>query len=238
MRLLAAIAFLTRVPVRRSFEAVDVGRASLFFPLVGAGIGVVQLGLFRLLGNHLPALLVGVLVTALSAWTTRGLHLDGLADFADGLGGGRTREDALRILRDPRVGAFGATALFLVLAVKIAAVGSLRSSEGLVLAPAVARWASVPLAFFLPYAREGEGLGAALTDHVGLFELLGATALVAALALVLAPRLVFATAVAALAMTALTGLLARGRLGGITGDVLGANTELAESLALVVAVLS
>jgi adenosylcobinamide-GDP ribazoletransferase len=238
MRLLAALSFLTRWPIRRPFEAKDVGRGSLFFPLVGAGIGLSQLVLFVVLRDHLSAVLVGVLVIALSAWITRGLHLDGLADFADGLGGGRAREDVLRIMHDPRLGSFGATALFLVLAVKIAAVASLRSSDGIVLAPAVARWTSVPLAYFLPYAREGGGLGAALTDHVGLLELLGATVLVAALALVFAPKLVVVAAVAALAMTALNGLVARRRLGGITGDVLGANTELAESVALVVAVLS
>ena len=140
-----------------------MGRAALVFPLIGAAIGVLQLGVFRLLKPHLPSLVVAVLVVALSAWVTRGLHLDGLADFADGLGGGSTREDALRILRDPAVGAFGAIALVLVLTLKIAAVDALPSAGVLVLAPALARWTAVPLGYFLPYAREGTGLGAAMT---------------------------------------------------------------------------
>ncbi len=89
-RLLAAIAFLTRVPIRRPFTTEDVGRAAVFFPLVGAGIGAAQLGLWKLLDATLPPLLLAVLVVSFSAWATRGLHLDGLADFFDGLGGGRT----------------------------------------------------------------------------------------------------------------------------------------------------
>jgi cobalamin synthase len=144
------------------------------FPLVGAGIAFCDQ--CSAAENHrLPS--VAVLVVALSAWVTRGLHLDGLADFADGLGGGSTREEALRIMRDPAVGAFGVIALVLVLVVKIAAVDALPSAEALVLAPALARWTAVPMGVFLPYAREGQGLGAALTGDAGRFELFGSTVL-------------------------------------------------------------
>jgi len=236
-RLLAALAFLTRVPVwpiDRSFNASEVGRAALFFPLIGAAIGLVQLGAFRLLRPHLPSLLTAVLVVAVSAWVTRGLHLDGLADFADGLGGGSTREDALRIMRDPAVGAFGVIALVLVLAVKIASVDALASAEALVLAPALARWTAVPVGFFLPYARESDGLGAAMTRGAGLFELLGSTALAAAISLYFPWKLALFSWAAALLVSLLVGTIARRRLGGMTGDVLGANVELAEASVLVV----
>jgi cobalamin 5'-phosphate synthase/cobalamin synthase len=236
-RLLAALALLTRVPIRpirRRFEASEVGRAALFFPLIGAAIGVVQLGVFRLLKPHLPSLLVAVLVVALSAWVTRGLHLDGLADFADGLGGGSTREDALRIMRDPAVGAFGVIALVLVLAVKIAAVDALPSGEALVLAPALARWTAVPIGFFLPYARESQGLGAAMTS-TGRFELLGSIVLAVSLSLLFPLRVALLSWAAVVLVSLLVGAMARKRLGGMTGDVLGANVELAESCALVAA---
>jgi len=234
-RLLAAIAFLTRVPIRRSFEASEVGRAALFFPLVGAGIGLMQLGALRLLKPHLPSLLVAVLVVALSAWVTRGLHLDGLADFADGLGGGSTREDALRIMRDPAVGAFGVIALVLVLAVKIAAIDALRSPEALLLAPVLSRWSAVPVGFFLPYARDSAGLGAAMTGGTGRLELLGSTVLAAALSLLVPWKLAVLSWPAVLLASLLVGAIARRRLGGQTGDVLGANVEIAESCALVAA---
>ena len=155
-RLLAAIAFLTRVPIRRPFTTEDVGRAAVFFPLVGAGIGAAQLGLWKLLDATLPPLLLAVLVVSFSAWATRGLHLDGLADFFDGLGGGRTREDVLRIMRDSRIGAFGAIALVLVLFTKVAAIegAALVLWQALVLAPVFSRWSVVLLGFMLPYARE------------------------------------------------------------------------------------
>ena len=234
-RLLAALAFLTRVPVHRSFEASEVGRAALFFPLIGAAIGLVQLEVFRLLRPHLPSLVIAVLVVALSAWVTRGLHLDGLADFADGLGGGSTRDDALRIMRDPAVGAFGVIALVLVLAVKIAAMDALPSAEALVLAPALARWTAVPVGFFLPYARESDGLGAAMTGGTGRFELFGSTVLAVAISLFLPLKLALLSWAAVLLVSFFVGGIARRRLGGMTGDVLGANVELAEASVLVAA---
>jgi cobalamin 5'-phosphate synthase/cobalamin synthase len=234
IRLLAAIAFLTRVPIRGSFEGSEVGRAALFFPLVGAGIGLVQLGALRLMKPHLPSLVVAVLVVALSAWVTRGLHLDGLADFADGLGGGSTREVALRIMRDPAVGAFGVIVLVLVLAVKIASIDGLRAPEALVLAPALARWTAVPVGYFLPYARES-GLGAAMTGGRGRFELLGSTVLAAAISSLFPWKVAVLSWSAALLVSLLVGAIARRRLGGQTGDVLGANVELVEASALVAA---
>ena len=234
-RLLAAIAFLTRIPIRGRFDAAEVGRAALFFPLVGAGIGLLQLGVLRLLKPHLPSRAAAVLVVALSAFLTRGLHLDGLADFADGLGGGATREAALRIMRDPAVGAFGVIALVLVLALKIAAVDALASPPALVLAPALARWTAVPLGFFLPDARESAGLGSAMTAGAGRFELAGATVLAIALSLLFPWKLALFSWTAALLASLFVGTIARRRLGGMTGDVLGANVELAEAAALTAA---
>jgi cobalamin 5'-phosphate synthase/cobalamin synthase len=234
-RLLAAIAFLTRIPIRRRFDAAEVGRGALFFPLVGAGIGLLQLGALRLLKPHVPSLATAVLVVALSAFLTRGLHLDGLADFADGLGGGKTREDALRIMRDPAVGAFGVIALVLVLALKIAAVDALASPSALVLTSALARWTAVPLGFCLTYARESAGLGSTMTANTGRFELAGATVLAIALSFLFPWKLALLSWTAALLASLVVGAIARRRLGGMTGDVLGANVELAEAAALTAA---
>ena len=226
----AAIAFLTRFPIRTAFTAEDVGRAAIFYPVVGAGIGALQLGLFRLARAYVSPLALAVLVVSLSAWATRGLHLDGLADFADGLGGGRSREDALRIMKDSRIGAFGAIALVLVLAAKIAATESLASPVYLVLAPALARWTPVVLGFLLPDVREGS----APVSHVGKMEVVGATILTGALSL-LALGLAAAMWLSVVVVIVLVGWMARRRLGGVTGDVLGACVELAEAAALLVA---
>ena len=232
-RLLAAFAFLTRVPIRRSFTTEEVGRAAIFFPLVGASIGAAQLGLWRFFDTTLPPLLLAVLVVSFSAWVTRGLHLDGLADFVDGLGGGRTREDVLRIMRDSCIGAFGAIALVLVLFTKVAATegAALVLWQALVLAPVLSRWSIVLVGFVLPYARET----AAPSSYFGKRELFGATVMLAA-ACLLAPRLAATMGAGVLVVSFVVGTIARRRIGGVTGDVMGANLELAEAAALLVAV--
>lgn len=203
----------------------------MFFPLVGVGIGALQLGLWKLASPHLTSLVVAVLVVTLSAWLTRGLHLDGLADFVDGLGGGRTRDDVLRIMKDSRIGAFGAIALVLVLCMKIAAIDATPPPEAFLLAPALARWTPVALGYSLPYARSGSSAPAA---HVGKLELAIATVITAGLVVLLGHVVLAAVVVV---VSVLVGVIAKRRVGGITGDVLGANIEWAETAVLVVATI-
>lgn len=258
-RFFAAIAFLTRAPLpaRWRFDAADVGRATLFFPLVGAGLGLISCALLRLfeLGGVigkangsggqqlLRALVVAALLVTLSAWLTGALHLDGLADMTDGFGGGHSREDVLRIMRDHAVGAFGASALILLLVLKVTAIGALieagAASSYLVIAPALARWATVPLGRLLPYARRAEGgLGSAVTDHVGWTEVGGASVIAVALAFTFTTwQSAVVCWLAVIVATSLNGWLCWRRIGGITGDTLGANTEICETLVLVVAVM-
>src|SRR5690349_572464 len=119
--LLAAVAFLTRIPVRGAF---DVGAGAALFPLVGAGIGAAVGGTAYGLAQVLPALAAAGAALAIGALLTGGLHLDGLADSADALGG-RSREDALAIMRDHAIGSYGAAALVLDLVVKAAALAAL-----------------------------------------------------------------------------------------------------------------
>src|SRR5262245_1796794 len=136
-RFIAAIMFLTRLPVPGNWKigAVEVGRAAAFYPLVGAGIGGVLCGFIsgslyiaRWVTQHwgsnyiVPVQVLAVLVVMLSVTISGGLHLDGLADTIDGFGGGRSRDDVLRIMRDSAVGAFGTIGITLVLALKIACV--------------------------------------------------------------------------------------------------------------------
>jgi adenosylcobinamide-GDP ribazoletransferase len=238
-RLTVALAFLTRLPLTMPPEtgAREVGRAMLLFPIVGGAVGAILAAAGLLLARVLPAPLAAVLVVALATLATGALHLDGLADTADGLGGGRDREHALGIMRDHAVGAYGAAALVLALLVKAAAVAALLGRPGAIawlpVAGALGRWVMVPLAGFAPRARAG-GLGASVAAHVGSVEVAGATALAWTVAVVLAG----APGAAAGAAVALLGIafaaLCRRRIGGMTGDTLGAAGELAEALVLVV----
>lgn len=250
-RLVAAVIFLTRLPVpgRWDIQASDIGRSTVFFPLIGASIGAIQCGVLagaqrstRWIGQHsthlpaLPVLVLAVILVSLSVLITGALHLDGLADTADGFGGGRTRDDVLRIMRDHAVGAYGAIALILVLALKITSIAALIEHNFacpfLILAPAVARASVVVMGFMLPYARAGqEGLGS-VAEHIGIMEV----AVSSLTAIVLAVWLANWRGGVVLAITAVASLwnawLGRKKIQGMTGDTLGANVEICEALIL------
>jgi adenosylcobinamide-GDP ribazoletransferase len=237
---LAAVAFLTRLPPRRAAagDPDALLRAAAFFPLVGAAIGLL-IGLAAIgLASVLPALLAGLLAVALELVLTGALHLDGLADSADGLGGA-DRDRSLAIMRDHALGAYGAAALALDLLVKGAALGMLADAGALaavVAALALSRAAPLPLARLLPYARAGAGTGRLLTAGARTAPILAGLVLALALALALYRLDALPLLVGAAAVTTTVGLLAQRRLGGVTGDVMGAAIELSAATTLVVAV--
>ena len=226
-----AIAFLTRLPVGGGALSP---RAAVWFPLVGAALGALVGWAAIVLVEVLPALLAGALAVALELALTGALHVDGLADSADGLAG-RDRERALAIMRDHAIGAYGASALVLDLVAKTAALAALAERGEIlpvVAAFAVSRAAALPLAAALPYARAGEGTGRALDGLPPLVAAAGVA--LAAIAAVPAPATLGAGALVVLAIW----WLARRRLRGVTGDVMGAAIELTASAALIAAVAS
>jgi adenosylcobinamide-GDP ribazoletransferase len=234
---LAAVSFLTRLPVDRlaPVGAREVARSAPLFPLVGGTLGAVSGLVADGLAGPLPALVAGALAVALGALLTGALHLDALADTADALGA-RTRERALEIMRDHAIGAFGATALVLVVLVDAATLGGLGTGGDATLAGLAAgacgRAAILPLAAWLPNARGG-GQGAVLAG-VGPGRALGAAALALLLSLP-AGAAGLAAAGAAAGTCVLLGAFYRRWLGGVTGDLLGAAAKLAETAALVTA---
>ena len=241
--LLAAIGFLTRIPVPSSrLTPRLLGLSVGFFPAVGMLLGGVLALLSWALSAHLasaPPLLSAVAVVSVHTLLTVGLHLDGLADVADGLGGGRgSSERVLDIMRDSRIGSFGAVALILVLMTKVIAMRSALShaqSVALLVAfPAVARFGCVLLIIMFPYARQ-EGLGRDFHVHSSWRQLLIAAA-TTAVPLTLSPGDALVAAAAAIACAMLVGVSLYRRLRGLTGDVYGAAIEVAEVAFLVVVV--
>jgi adenosylcobinamide-GDP ribazoletransferase len=236
--LVAAFAFLTRWPITSGpLLAADLGRSVAFFPLVGLVLGLVLTGLAALLVGALPSTVLAVALVALLAGMTGGLHIDGLADTFDALGGGRgDRQRMLDLMRDSRIGAHGAAALVLLLMMKVFALAALLDRHDLVailVFPALGRWAVTPSIVLHPYARE-EGLGRAFNGAARGREVAIATALVGVVIVALGARLLL-PALGALCAASLFALWLRRRLGGLTGDVYGATIELAETSALVLA---
>ncbi len=248
---LVALQFLTRVPVSvgAGFEPGWLAASLRYFPLVGAGVGLVNLLVWALALTVFPQVLAVGLMIAASLLLTGGFHEDGLADACDGFGGARTRERVLAIMHDSRIGAFGALGLVVVIGLKWSALTTLPVAwmpMTLIVSHAFSRWSAIGLIWALPYARaDGEGKSHPFAQALTLPGW-GLAALIAApvpVALVLAgwgppaPGVtVFALAgAAALIVAGVLGAYFRRRIGGYTGDCLGA-TQQASELTMLLAV--
>ena len=230
-----AWAFLTRLPGGKHPRSDDqLASAVVWFPLVGVVIGAVTAVAYFGLVKILDPFSAALLAVALSAIVTGAFHEDGLADTADALGGA-SQEQRLEIMRDSRVGTFGALALVLVTLGKVGALQSIGGTDAfiaLIAAHALGRTAALALMLTLPTARPA-GLGAAYTTRlprrlvtvvVVVFVAAAASSGVAGLAAV----------GAVFGVVALTAAVAHRRFGGLTGDVLGAAEQLSELAVLLV----
>lgn len=225
----AAVSLLTRIPVSPPIRPSELSASVPWLPLVGAAVGAVIGGVYVGLDALLPGLAAAGVALGAGLVLTGGLHEDGLADAADALGAS-SREDALRIMKDPRHGTFGVAALALSLLIRGAAMSVVAGWAALgsvVAAHALSRGAVVGLISRMRPA--GNGLGA---SHAAGVSRRGAAAGGIAAFVVGAAGLgvwVVPAALLSSAAAAVTGAVAGRRFGGITGDVLGAAQQLAET---------
>ncbi|MGB5952524.1 MAG: adenosylcobinamide-GDP ribazoletransferase [Ornithinimicrobium sp.] len=239
-----ALTFLTRLPLARlsSADPAGLSAATRWFPVVGLSIG--GLLAMTLLGVDalVPTTVAVVLTIAVGVLVTGGLHEDGFADVADSAGAFGV-ERRLAIMRDSRIGAYGALALLLLVLARFVTLSAIAASTvslvvaALVTAHVMARWSSVALMAALPYARP-EGANGIVAQGVKASQLGLATA-VAALCLIpaaaLAPLMTMMAIIAALIIASVAGWWFKRTLGGITGDCLGAANVLVEIVVLAVA---
>jgi adenosylcobinamide-GDP ribazoletransferase len=232
-----AVAFLTRLPMPHPAGPMpqNFARAHRLFPVIGAAIGgVVGLVCLGLRAIGLPDLAAAALAPGASALLTGALHEDGLADVADGFGGGRDTAAKLEIMRDSRLGTYGALMLMVSFVAKVSALAALPDAfvvQGLIAAHALARGVLPFMAMNLPYARK-DGLAAnAGPPDFATAATAGGLALVIAL-VVLPWRDAFGAALVAAGCAAGMGWLARRQIGGQTGDVLGGAEQLGETAIL------
>jgi cobalamin 5'-phosphate synthase/cobalamin synthase len=230
--LLASIAFCTRIPIRVPFTTEDVGKAARWFPVVGAMLGLLSWGIASVLQSLFPAAVIAVVVVATEALVTGALHFDGLADTFDGFGGGKTREDILRIMRDHAIGTYGAMALISLVALKVTVMTALIEQHRLfpvvLLASVLGRWNVVLLSWWLPYARSSQ----AVSRNIGRREAIGATlATVLLIGVTRSWHGGLCWAGSGLCAV-LFGCFCRKKIDGVTGDTLGASEQLGESVVL------
>jgi len=230
--IVVAVQFLTRIPMPPiAFEADSLSRAAKFFPLVGLMVGSGAVLLQKLLLFHLSRPLVALIVLIYLVLVTGCLHEDGLADTADGFGGGRSKEQILAILRDSRIGSYGATALLLSLLARYLLLASLpleQFAAYVISSQVLCRWSSLPLSYFVPPARERDGEGARIAKLTSLASLIFGSVFSLAVVAYALRRSAAAPVIVAILIAALSGWFYARELGGVTGDCFGATNQLTE----------
>ena len=234
--LLLAIQFLTRLPVPASagFTPARLTAATRYYPLIGVLVGGFAAGVYALAALLWPPIVAVLLAIAATLLLTGAFHEDGLADMADGIGGGLTRERALDIMKDSRIGTYGAAALLLALALKAAALSAMPAATAmlaLVGAHVLSRFSAVCVIATSTYARD-HGTGKPVAEGVSGTSLAIASTTALACLLALAWGLGLVPALLGLAGLALGHFGMRRvferKLGGYTGDCLGAVQQASE----------
>ena len=231
-----ALMFLTRIPIgkRYVFRSADLPRSAVYFPVVGLLVGLLAGSVLFCAEVFMPPVLAVLLCMAVTVSVTGALHEDGLADAADGLIGGHDPRRRLEIMRDSRLGTYGAVALWFSLTAKLFLLTRLLEQGvyvaiyALIVAHGVGRAATVALLFSHPYVRNDESKASPFGNSITLKELVIALVAPIILSILLLGSRAVLLLVAAAATTWAAGTYFRRKIGGITGDCLGAANQLVE----------
>ncbi|MDX1778960.1 MAG: adenosylcobinamide-GDP ribazoletransferase [Thermodesulfobacteriota bacterium] len=237
-RFTIAVQFLTVFPLstKHRFDEIDLGKSMLYFPLVGLGIGAILVCIRIPLSLYLPTAVTDALLITFLIVISGAMHLDALADTADAVFSGKDKSGKLKIMKDSAVGAMGVVCIVMVILLKYAALVALATTlknKALLLMPLLGRWTQVIVAYTSDYAGLSKGLGFPFTTHVSLAILILTVLMsgIASLYLFSLPGLIVAGTVGVAAL--LYSFFFKWLLGGVTGDVLGASTELTEVVVLI-----
>ncbi|MGC2425047.1 MAG: adenosylcobinamide-GDP ribazoletransferase [Nitrospirota bacterium] len=237
--ILSAIGFLTVIPVgQKKLSSERMAAVTALFPLAGLLIGGILVGFDFLVTGLLPRQVTDALIVTFLAVITGGLHLDGIADTADGLIGGRgDRERTLAIMKDSHTGAMGVIAIALLLLVKFMALDSIPSvlrPGALLLAPALSRWGQVLVSYGSRPARSENSLAGSFITYIKPTHFIIASMLAAGFGVVFG-RVEGLVSVAAVAIACLLlKIFFNYSIGGMTGDTIGASSEITEALVFVI----
>jgi adenosylcobinamide-GDP ribazoletransferase len=226
-----AFQFLTRLPITKAGPAQDgLARSVKFFPLVGLVIGSGAALVEKVLAPHFSRPVCALAVLVYLVLITGCLHEDGLADVADSMGGW-TFEQRLVILRDSRLGSYGAAALALSLLARAVLLSELpleHFTAYLVSAHVLCRWSTLPLSYYMPPARHTEGQGARVAGLTSSASLIAGSVFTIATVVVALHKAAIPPLLSAVLVAVLTCLFYMRKFGGITGDCFGATSQLVE----------
>jgi len=237
---IAAVGFLTVIPVPSRFgrSGKDLGGSIIYFPLVGAVVGVALAGLDWGLRFLLPSLLSAALVVTAMVAISGGLHMDGLADTADGFFSHASRNRALEIMKDSRAGPMGVLAVISVFVIKFSAIAATEPESrwmALLMAPVAGRLVMEICLSTFPYVRGSSGLGSAFVANPKLTSPVLGLAFTFGLGFLTCGGVGVVMVVCALAVALLFSIYSYRGIGGMTGDTYGAVCELAEAASLIAA---
>lgn len=238
--LITAIRTLTAIPCPGK-DSDEMSTSLPWFPIVGLFLGTTLFFLAemaqKLTHGRVPALVAAFIVLG-GALLTRGMHLDGLADWADGFWGGMNREKVLAIMKDSCIGSFGSIALITTLLIKFVCITQLltyHAGTWIIAAMIISRTAQVNLAALYPYARQTDGTGAPFIRNAGAKQakLASAIAVIMLFIIFRAFWMPITTLSLGWIISILLGKWSYRRIGGITGDIIGAGSELTETVILI-----
>jgi adenosylcobinamide-GDP ribazoletransferase len=245
--MILAFQFLTVIPLdwlgRRDGEtgmSADLAKAMAYFPIVGVAQGILLVVSLKLFSLYLPVSVASALVLAVLTLTNFGFHLDGFADTLDGLAGGKTKDDTLRIMRDGHIGPIGVSGLVVFLIIEYVSIAALARADMLpiiFLFPVVARWAMVPMSFLSDYARTGSGLGKPFSRATPRTLIISSSVTIILALLFAGPGALIMLVLVAVAVYIIS-LYFKKKLGGVTGDIFGFQSEIAGLLFLLLALAS
>ncbi len=239
--LLVAIQFLTRLPVPKDLnpDKEEFGNCAPWFPVVGLIVGgLMAIAALFLFTFSLAPGIIAIIVVLFGILLTGAFHEDGLADTADGIGGGWTKDDILRIMRDSRIGSYGAIAVVALFALRLGALWGMNPDAwpaALIMAHVLGRWSILPLMKTQPYARADQpGLGKPIVERISSNGLLAGTLFTAFLCLLLGGWVGMKCMIAVVVIMFLAGRFFRKRIDGMTGDCLGAVNVVCEIAVLII----
>lgn len=232
--LIEALRFLTVIPIKRPFDEDALRKSPRVFPFIGLFIGIILFLSYSMLSKFFSKSLSVFITIFIWEFITGGIHLDGFADTLDGLMSRRDKEGILEVMRDSRIGTFGAISIFFILGIKYLSLSnSNMPSVSLLISPMIGRSLLTLSIFLFPYARK-EGKGGIFSGALSREDLFFSFILTLILSIIIGRFYGFIALFISLFFGYLFAFYLNWRIGGLTGDTYGAICEFTEAIALLV----